>query len=49
MESQDIRLRAGGFDCEKVQKNLFRKRFLIHASNSPDRVNYTKPFSEVSN
>jgi hypothetical protein len=23
MDSQDIRLRAGGFDCEKVQKIIF--------------------------
>jgi hypothetical protein len=49
MASQDIRLGVGGFDCEKAQKNsLFRKRFLIHASNSLYPVCYKKPFSEVS-
>jgi hypothetical protein len=32
MDSQDIRLRAGGFDCEKVQKTIF---FAIAFSSIP--------------
>jgi hypothetical protein len=34
---------------KSAKNNLFRKRFLIHTSNNPDPVSYTKPFSEVSN
>jgi hypothetical protein len=33
---------------KSAKKNLFRKRFLIHASNSLYPVSYKKPFSEVS-
>jgi hypothetical protein len=32
MDSQDIRFRAGGFDCEKVQKIIF---FAIAFSSMP--------------
>jgi hypothetical protein len=41
MDAQDIRLGVGGFDCEREKKkSLFRNRFLIHASNSPDPASY---------
>jgi hypothetical protein len=33
---------------KSVKNNLFRKRFLIHASKSFYPVSYKKPFSEVS-
>jgi hypothetical protein len=33
---------------KSAKNNLFRKRFLIHASNSLYPVSYKKPFSEGS-